>query len=72
MSEEKEESSVSQEDLETIKVAKEKLHLAEAQRKIAELELSNAILRVYLKNKLQDDDVIDEVTGKITKNSSGE
>jgi len=72
MSEEKDQPSISQEELNTIKSAKEKLYFAENQRKIAELELNNVILRVYLKNKLQDDDVIDEVTGKITKNTRGE
>lgn len=72
MNEEKQKLSISKEELDTIKSAKEKLYIAEVQRKIAELELNNVILRVYLKNKLQDDDSIDEVTGVINKSLRGE
>jgi len=72
MNEEKQKLSISKEELDTIKSAKEKLYIAQVQQKIAELELNNVILRVFLKNKLQDGDIIDEFTGKITKNLSGE
>lgn len=68
MGEEKNEILIAKEDLDIIKSAKEKFYFADTQRKIAELDLSNAILRIYLKNKLDENDVIDEITGKVTKN----
>lgn len=72
MSEEKAEITISKEDLNAIKSAKEKLQFIDTQRKIAELDLDNVVLRVYIKNKLEETDVIDEATGKIIKNSLGE
>lgn len=69
MSEEKNEIFITKEDLDNIKSAKEKLYFSDTQRKIAELDLSNTILRIYLKNKLDENDIIDENTGRVTKNT---
>jgi len=61
------EEFLSQEELSSIRALRQKLQVLELQKYIAELEVKNAILQVYLKHKLTEKDTIEEATGKITR-----
>lgn len=63
----KKETVVAQHDLELIMSARNKLLINEMSKQIAELELKNAILQIYVRYGLTEKDVIDESTGKIKK-----
>jgi len=59
-------------DLQNIKLLKEKLLNAELQKRLAEIELKNLVLNVYVKYKLSEEDQIEELTGKILKTVGSE
>ena len=61
------EAAVSQQELDAIMVARNKLLINEMSKQIAELELKNLILQTYVRHGLTEKDVIDETTGKIKK-----
>ena len=61
------ETCLSKEDLDLIKLQRHKLQVAELQRYCTELELKNTILQMYVKYKLDQKDSIEESTGKIIR-----
>lgn len=55
------------EELTNIRVLKQKLQMLELQKYAVELEVKNAILQVYVKRGLGENDTIEESDGKITR-----
>jgi hypothetical protein len=58
---------LAQEELALIREQKTRLQMIDLQKQNAELELRVTILKIYLKYKLDDKDVIDEATGKLIR-----
>lgn len=55
------------EELSNIRALKQKLQVLELQKYAVELEVKNAILQVYVKHGLGENDTIEESDGKITR-----
>jgi hypothetical protein len=61
---------ISTEDLQTILLAKERVNNKQFALDKAELELSNLVLRTYIKYKLSNEDHIDINNGNIVKTNN--
>ncbi|NBO99907.1 MAG: hypothetical protein EBU90_07230 [Proteobacteria bacterium] len=61
------EEYISKEDLKVITSQKNVIQTLSLQTQIAKLSLENTTLRIYLKYKLNENDVIEEENGKIVR-----